>query len=403
MENLSVETWDFIRGHCRENVHELALQADKYPLVSMREAIVQIAGWQMAEKKIPLWANTPDIRYPQHLSMEQCSSEMTACYKATLVSGDTLTDLTGGLGVDCSFFARNFITVDYVEQQGQLCKLAVHNFSCLGLEQIRVHHSDGVAYLKRMDPVDWLYLDPARRDRKGGKVVLISDCEPDVSKLESLLVEKGSRVMVKLSPMLDMVSVLQMLKTIYEVHIIAVNNECKEMLVLLKKQFASAGNEGFEPMIHCEQIVHNSVNQHFSFTLSEEKNAVASMADAVGRYLYEPGAALMKGGPYKLLCERYGVKKLHANSHLYTSDSPVDFPGRSFRVEAVSVFGKKELKNFLFGIEKANLTVRNFPSTVEALRKKLKLKEGGNVYLFATTLCSGEKVLIKCAKRDGVL
>lgn len=398
MKELSPETLAFIDSHRGDDVRTLALQAKKYPAVDMAEAVVQIAGYQIAEKKVPLWAQTAGIRYPQHLSMEQCSSEVTARYKASLVSGDTLTDLTAGWGVDCSFLARNFRCADYVERQETLCRIAAHNFPLLGLPHVRIHCADAVEYLQSMEPVDCLFLDPARRDSHGGKTVAIAECEPDVCRLEPLLVEKGKTVMIKLSPMLDMASALRDLQYVRRIHVVSVNNECKELIILLRKapdeEEAAAG----EVIISCEQVVNNSVHQQFQFTFSEEKSAGCPLAESVGNYLYEPGTALLKAGPYRLLATRYGVEKLHPNSHLYTSSGLVDFPGRRFRVTAVSGFGKKDLKVLLEGVEKVNLTVRNFPSSVAELRKKLKLKEGGDTYLFATTLASGEKVLIRGEK-----
>lgn len=396
--NPSEETLRFIRLHRRDDVRALALQAAKYPDVDMAEAVVQIAGIQIAEKKIPQWAQTEGILYPKHLSMEQCSSEVTARYKASLVEGDSFADLTAGFGVDCSFIARRFRRADYVERQETLCCLAAHNFPLLGLSHINVHCADALTYLQAMAPVDCLFLDPARRDSHGGKTVAISDCEPDVSRLEPLLVEKGRTVMIKLSPMLDIAAVLRDLRCVREIHIISVNNECKELVVILRRDSDVSESIGKEIIISCEQLVNNSPSQHFDFTYAEEREAVCPITDKVGAYLYEPGAALLKAGAYRLLAARYGVSKLHLNSHLYTSDEPVAFPGRAFKVMAVSGFGKKDLKALLSGVEKANLTVRNFPSSVAELRKKLKLKEGGDTYLFATTLASGEKVLIKCRK-----
>lgn len=398
MKELSPETLAFIDSHRGDDVRTLALQAKKYPAVDMAEAVVQIAGYQIAEKKVPLWAQTAGIRYPQHLSMEQCSSEVTARYKASLVSGDTLTDLTAGWGVDCSFLARNFRCADYVERQETLCRIAAHNFPLLGLPHVRIHCADAVEYLQSMEPVDCLFLDPARRDSHGGKTVAIAECEPDVCRLEPLLVEKGKTVMIKLSPMLDMASALRDLQYVRRIHVVSVNNECKELIILLRKAPDEGEAAAGEVIISCEQVVNNSVHQHFQFTFSEEKSAGCPLAESVGNYLYEPGAALLKAGPYRLLATRYGVEKLHPNSHLYTSSGLVDFPGRRFRVTAVSGFGKKDLKVLLEGVEKANLTVRNFPSSVAELRKKLKLKEGGDTYLFATTLASGEKVLIRGEK-----
>ena len=390
---LSSETLRFIEENARADVRSLALQAKKYPQVDMAMAVVQIAGRQIAEAKVPSWYRTEGLLYPKHLSMEQCSSEATAIYKAGLVEGDTFADLTGGFGIDCSFLSRKFKQADYVERQAELCELARHNFPLLGLN-IGVHNEDGVEYLKQMHPVDVLFLDPARRDGHGGKTVAISDCEPDVSALEDLLVEKARTVMVKLSPMLDLSLALKALKYVREVHIVSVNNECKELLLMLEKTKDSS-----EIVIHCEQITGMGEHQHYAFTQEQERTSDCPLATEVGAYLYEPNASILKAGAYRSLTQAYPVKKLHASSHLYTSPYYIeDFPGRRFLVEAVNGFGKKELKALLQGLEKANLTIRNFPSSVADLRKRLKLKEGGDCYLFATTLSDESKVLIKCRK-----
>ena len=390
---ISSETLRFIEENARADVRSLALQAKKYPQVDMAMAVVQIAGRQIAEAKVPSWYHTEGLLYPKHLSMEQCSSEATAIYKAGLVEGDSFADLTGGFGIDCSFLSRKFKQADYVERQAELCELAKHNFPLLGLS-IGVHNEDGVEYLKQMQPVDCLFLDPARRDGHGGKTVAIADCEPDVSALEDLLVEKAKKVMVKLSPMLDLSLALKHLKYVREVHIVSVNNECKELLLILQKESASS-----DITIHCEHIVNASEHQSFSFTQEQERTSDSSLATEVGAYLYEPNASILKAGAYRSLTQIYACKKLHASSHLYTSEQFIeDFPGRRFKVEAVSGFGKKELKEFLQGMEKANLTIRNFPSSVADLRKRLKLKEGGEDYLFATTLADESKVMRKCRK-----
>lgn len=388
----------FLLEHRHDDVRTLALQAKKYPGIDLPEAVVQIAGRQIAEKKLPSWAAVDDLRYPRHLSMEQCSSELTARYKASLVSGERMADLTAGFGVDCSFLARRFRKADYVERQESLCRLAAHNFPLLGLSHVQIHCCDGTDYLRQMEPVDCLFLDPARRDSHGGKTVQIADCEPDVCSLEPLLVEKGKVVMIKLSPMLDLSTALKELQHVCAIHIVAVHNECKELIILLKKSESDTQSVRKEVIIHCEQIVDNLSSQHFSYSQAEEKEAVCPLAEQLEDYLYEPGAALMKAGPFRLIGQRYGLRKLHANSHLYTSEAAVDFPGRRFRITGCSGFGKKELKTLLQGVDKANLTVRNFPASVAELRKKLKLKEGGEVYLFATTLANGEKVLIRGEK-----
>ena len=395
---LSPETLRFIEENSRADVRSLALQAKKYPKVDMAMAVVQIAGRQIAEAKVPTWYRTEGLLYPKHLSMEQCSSEATAIYKASLVEGETFADLTGGFGIDCSFLSRKFKKADYVERQAELCELAKHNFPLLGLN-ILVHNEDGVEYLKQMNPVDVLFLDPARRDGHGGKTVAISDCEPDVSALEDLLVEKARKVVVKLSPMLDLSLALKTLKYVQEVHIVSVNNECKELLLILQKT-SNPSNVS----IHCEQIVNACEHQHYVFTQEQERMSDCPLANEVEAYLYEPNASILKAGAYRSLTQAYPVKKLHTSSHLYVSPHFIeDFPGRRFQVEAVSGFGKKELKDFLQGMEKANLTIRNFPSSVADLRKRLKLKEGGEDYFFATTLADESKVIIKCKKASSHL
>ena len=394
---VSPETLRFIEENIRADVRSLALQAKKYPQVDMAMAVVQIAGRQIAEAKVPSWYRVEGLLYPKHLSMEQCSSEVTALYKASLVEGETFADLTGGFGIDCSFLSRRFKKADYVERQAELCELAKHNFPLLGLN-IEVHNEDGVEYLKRMQPVDCLFLDPARRDGHGGKTVAISDCEPDVSVLEDLLVEKAKTVMVKLSPMLDLSLALKTLKNVREVHVVSVNNECKELLLILQKQSISS-----DVSIQCEHIV-NDLHQHFVFTQEQERISDCPLTSQVETYLYEPNASILKAGAYRSLTQSCEVKKLHPSSHLYTSSHFIeDFPGRRFQVEAVSGFGKKELKTFLQGMEKANITIRNFPSSVADLRKRLKLKEGGEDYIFATTLADESKILIKCKKVPSVL
>ena len=390
---VSAETLQYIKEHVHDDVRLLALQAKKFPEVDMAFAVTQIAGRQIASVKLPTWAAESDLFYPRHLSMEQCSSEATALYKSGLVHGDTFADLTGGFGVDCSFLSRRFRTSHYVERQSELCDLARHNFPLLGLN-IEVHHQDGVSYLQQMQPVDCIYLDPARRDGHGGKTVAISDCEPDLCQLEELLVTKARTVLVKLSPMLDLSLALKELRYVREVHIVTVQSECKELLLLLRKDSAES-----EVAIHCVQLLVGGEQRRYVFTQEQERCADCPLAPAVGAYLYEPNASILKAGAYRSLTQAYPVKKLHASSHLYTSDSLVtDFPGRTFKVIAVAGFGKKELKNLLGGLEKANLTIRNFPSSVAELRKRLKLKEGGDDYLFATTLANGEKVLVHCRK-----
>ena len=393
------ETLDFIRRHRSDDVRTLALQAARYPGVDVPWALTQIAGWQAARTKVPSWAACEGIVYPAHLPMEQCSSEVTARYKAALVAGlggphGTLADLTGGFGIDCAFLSEGFAHAAYVERQEALCQAARHNFALLCLTHIDVHCADSVEYLRQMPPVDWLFLDPARSDGHGGKTVAIADCEPDVSALEPLLLEKASCVLVKLSPMLDLSQALHTLHSVGEAHIVSVAGECKELLLWLSRQ---ASLHPDDVPIRCVNLPADAAP--FTFTRRQEQSLPCPLAEAPHAYLYEPNASLLKAGAFRSVACIYKVEKLHPNSHLYTSDEALPcFPGRMFCVDGWCGFGKKEVKALLDGVPRANLTVRNFPATVAELRRRLRLAEGGDVYVFATTLADGRKALIRCSK-----
>lgn len=394
---ISPETLLFIREHQAEDVRALALQSKKYPHVDMPTAITQIAGRQIAAEKIPSWKEIDDIWYPKHLSLEQCSSEITARYKATLLqsqsqSNSSFADLTGGFGIDCSFLAAGFQSATYVERQSELCEIAAHNFPILNLNHIEVKNDDGVEHLQAMPPVDCIFLDPARRNEHGGKTVAISDCEPNVAQLEELLLSKARRVMIKLSPMLDLTLALKELGHVEQAHIISVNNDCKELLLILSPAATQ------EIAIHCVNLSAKG-EQHFIFTREQELQSECSYTDTLGSYLYEPNASLLKAGAFRSLAAVYPLLKLHPNSHLYTSDTLIeDFPGRIFRIVNHYRLNKKEIKEGLSDIKKANITIRNFPATVAELRKRIKLSEGGDTYLFASTMKSEQKVLIRCEK-----
>lgn len=397
---LTEETLQFIREHRKDNVRNLALQAHKYPTVDVPAAIIQIVGRQIAEEKIPAWAAREGILYPTHLSMEQCSSEVTANYKVKIVSDTgygsrkTFTDLTGGFGIDCAFLSACFQQSAYVERQETLCTIAAHNFSLLNLKQVMVCHEDSIRYLQMMEPVDWIFIDPARRDGHGGKTIAISECEPDVSALENLLLEKASHVLVKLSPMLDLTLALHDLKHVQAAHVVSVNNECKELLLVLER-----GKELVpeEIPIHCINLTASQKVQKLLFTRQQEKEHTCPYTPTLKTYLYEPNASILKAGAFRSVSSIYNVEKLHPNSHLYTSDEYIpDFPGRKFRITDSSSLNKKELKKLIGTEKKANLTVRNFPANVAELRKRLKLAEGGDIYLFATTLADEKKLLIAC-------
>lgn len=386
------KTREFIAAHRSDDTRTLALQAQRYPGVDMRQAVTQIEGWQAARDKLPAWAATEGITYPPKLSMEQCSSEATALYKCSIAAGDSLADLTGGFGIDCSYLARGFKRATYIERNPLLCDIARSNFALLGLSHIEIINGNSEEQLDALPHQEWIYIDPARRDGDGRKVVALNECEPNVVELEQKLLEKSENIMVKCSPMLDITAATRSLPHTRAVHIVAVNNECKELLLLL------AGGEQQESIpVHCTDI-HKERTATFTFTTGEEEEATATYSTDIGNYLYEPNAAVQKAGCYRTLSKRLGVTKLHPNSQLYTADEYIaDFPGRIFRVERVTGFSKSEVKK-IQQLGRANITVRNFPESVQQLRKRLKLADGGDNYLFATTLAGGGKVLAICKK-----
>lgn len=375
--------------------------------VHVARAVQQIEGWRMARHKLPTWAACDDILYPPRLAMEQCSSEAAARYKAAIIrsyqTADSspkkdvcqsntprLTDLTGGLGVDCAFMAAAFCEVTYVERNPDLCAIAATNFKALGLHHIRTVSGDGSKVLEELPMQDWIYLDPARRDGAGRKMVSLADCEPDVVRLMPLLHSHARWVMVKCSPMLDITQALRQLTSMQEVHVVSVQNECKELLFVTSAI----------PIVHAVSLrTDGSVESDCTFTPSDEQACQPAYADVIGRWLYEPNAALLKAGCFKLPAVRYGLQKLHPNSHLYTSDTLcTTFPGRTFEVVGSSGFGKHDVKSLLGDLRKANLSIRNFPDSVEGLRRRLHLAEGGDDYLFATLLTGGKKMLVRCRK-----
>lgn len=385
---MNEQTQRFIRENANKDIRTLALSGSKYPDVDMPFALDQIAGRQTARKKIPRWAAIDDVVYPPHLSMEQCSSEQTALYKASMVEGETLVDLTGGFGVDFSFMSGGFKKAIYVERQKHLCEIADSNFRVLKLAGVDVICGDGVEYLETLDHVSWIYLDPARRNEHGGKTYAISDCMPDVTEIKDLLLAKADKVMVKLSPMLDWrKAVADLGNCVSEVHIVSVDNECKELLLIMQREAAEL------------KVVCVNNDEVFVFGSSDDTSSTESTNSSTAPYLYEPNASIMKAGCFAELERAFGAKQVERNSHLFVSEHFIeDFPGRKFRVEKVTTLNKKDIKNALDGIVKANITVRNFPMSVEQLRKRLKIKEGGSDYIFATTLMDKSHVLLLCSR-----
>ena len=501
-EIMNQATQDFIRQHQDEDVRQLAFLGSKYPEVNMPFALDQIRGRKMAHVKLLRWASIEGIIYPPHISMEQCSSEQTALYKAELAARllglsvsssenekecekasnshfskicefasegavdsefaqnedtckkqQTLTecdkyvnksegepneedfseeiefvDLTGGFGVDFSYIASRLgVKSMYVERQAHLCEAAKENFERLGLKNVSVKNGDGIevlhsfhskknaasdslgiteeqsqSLLKTNLGLKLIFIDPARRDDAGNKVVSLKDCTPDVTLLQEEMLSKADYVIIKLSPMLDWHRAISELSHVREVHIISVNNECKELLLVLSArnmgdvEASSADGE----VKHAGNLRIYCVNDAQSFVCDEldmESSSVIIAPPVLEemQYLYEPNASLMKAGCFSVLSERYGARMLSKNSHLFVSMEPIeDFPGRSFRIIAISSFNKKELKRYLSGIAKANIATRNFPLSVAELRKRLKLKDGGETYIFATTLSNESHVLV---------
>ena len=501
-------TQDFIRQHQDDDVRQLAFLGNKYPEVDMLFALDQIRGRKMARVKLPRWASLEGIIYPPHISMEQCSSESTALYKAELAArllgqpvpssenekesekasnshfskicefasegaldsefaknegtcekkqiltkigknvNETkenvreedfseeieFVDLTGGFGVDFSYIAARLgVKSMYVERQAHLCEAAKENFGRLGLKNVIVKNGDGIEVLHSFHPkikdaasaddslgitydqprsllktnlgLKIIFIDPARRDDAGNKVVSLKDCTPDVTVLQEEMLSKADYVIIKLSPMLDWHRAISELSHVREVHIISVNNECKELLLVLsarnmdgKEVSSTDGEDG--GVNHAGNLRIYCINDTQSFVCDESDMETSSVKIAPStledmQYLYEPNASLMKAGCFGVLSERYDARILSKNSHLFVSREPIEaFPGRSFRIIAVSSFNKKELKRHLSGITKANIATRNFPLSVAELRKRLKLKDGGETYIFATTLSDESHVLM---------
>ena len=384
-------TLEFIRIHADEDVRQLAFLGKKNPEVNMAYALDQIAGRQKARVKIPSWASIDGIVYPPHISMEQCSSEQTARYKASIAGyGDKIVDLTAGFGVDMAFMSAGFKEAVHVEMQPQLCAISSENYKHLGLNHVQVVCSDGVGYLHQMEHADLIFIDPARRDQHGARTYGIADCTPNVLEIIDEMLQKADRVMIKLSPMLDWQKTVADVGNVSQVHIVSVGNECKELLLEVKK------GKDEKVKVFCvndDQVFSYEIGETHPFTPSPLHSFTPSPLHSFTpsplhsfTFLYEPNASVMKAGCFNLISHRFGITQPYANSHLFLSDKLVEgFPGRGFVIERVSTMNKRELKEALAGIDKANVAVRNFPLSVADLRKRLKLKDGGDVYIFATT------------------
>ena len=397
-------TIDFIREHAEADVRQLALQGTKKTEVNLTYALEQIAGRQKAKTKLPSWADIDGHIYPPHLSMEQCSSEQTSRYKASIAGkGALVVDLTAGFGVDMAFISQGFGRAVHVERQPQLCAISSENYKLLGLHHIEVICGDGVSYLHTMPHANLIFIDPARRDEHGGRTYGIADCTPNVMEILDEMLEKADCVMLKLSPMLDWrkaVEDIQQIGSAYvsEVHIVSVDNECKELLVKVKR-WKSENVKNYK--VVCVNLQHDHTREVFEFEKPSSllPSSFTFSPFHVFTFLFEPNASIMKAGCFELLAQRFGTKQLDANSHLFVSDTDIpDFPGRRFIIEKTTSMNKRELKAVLEGVTSANITVRNFPMSVAELRKKLRLKDGGDKFIFATTVANEGHKLFICHK-----
>ncbi|MCD7977149.1 MAG: class I SAM-dependent methyltransferase [Tannerellaceae bacterium] len=390
---LNEVTKQFIKEHAGDDPVRLLLSAARYPEVDMPFAVEQIQARKQIKDKLPGWYQHTDLIFPSKISAEQCSSESTAFYKQQLVEeGQSLCDLTGGLGIDSYYFSRKVRQVTYIERFPEYCEAARQNFSVLQADNVIVKNGDATELLQDIDQVDVFYIDPARRGGGNKRVFALQDCEPDLPRLLPQLLQKAPRVIAKLSPMVDIKMTLDLLPGTTAIHVLSVKNDCKELLFVIEGE-----PDRIDPVIYCWNL---SSDREELFTTSpeEEKRLSVGSAADIKRYLYEPNTSVLKAGAFKAVT-RTGVEKLHPHSHLYTSEELVnDFPGRKFRIEEVIPFTGKTAKNLSKDIPQANITVRNFPLTVEELRKRTRIKEGGDIYLFATTCLANEKALVKCRK-----
>ncbi|MDL2315176.1 class I SAM-dependent methyltransferase [Bacteroidales bacterium OttesenSCG-928-C19] len=381
---------NFINEHQNDDVRKLLLQKNKYPDIDIPFAVQQIEGRKKALEKFPEIAKNENFIYPQKESMEQCSSEHTARYKASLIHNATVADITGGLGIDSFYFAETNNEVFHIERNPELQAIASHNFSVFKKDNIESNCVDAIDFLRNTEHnFDLIYLDPARRDKQKQKVFLFRDCEPNIIEHAELFFDKAKKVLIKASPFLDISKAVQELENVAAVHIVSVKNECKELLF-------EWGNRSLSPLqIHCINIIARENIQSFSFPYDEEKNASIGYSNEVLRYIYEPNTSIIKSGGFKSFGNAYNLKKLHPNSHLYTSDELIgSFQGRSLLVEEVFALDKKEIGERLPD-RKANVIVRNFPMSVDEIKTKFRIKDGGDTYLYFTTLNNERKVVVK--------
>lgn len=385
---LNTEIQDFINSNLKSDITKLILKGCPFTHVSIQEIAEQIISKNKCESKLPTWFKTPNCYFPNKLNIEQTSSEITAKYKSDLIHGNSLIDITGGLGVDTFYFSQKVKNITYCEVNETLFPISTHNFQQLGTKNIATYNNDGLEFLKNTkEKFDWIYIDPSRRDDVKGKVFLLNDCLPNIPQNLNFLFEKSNNLFIKLSPILDLTSAVNELNFVKEIHVVAIENEVKELLFILEKNYAQTIN------IKTVNISKSNV-QTFNFKFQETVNATFSEPK---KFLFEPNAAILKAGGFSQIAHQLNIEKLHQHAHLYTSNTLIDFPGRVFEIQHCISYDKKEIKKFIPS-KKANITTRNFPETVAQIRNKTGLKDGGNLYLFFTTNLNNQRIVLICKK-----
>lgn len=380
---------NFILKNLNTDIMSVLLKNPIFEEISNRELTEQLEARKKCEKKLPTWFASSNIYYPNKLNIEQTSSEITAQYKAELVSGKSLVDVTGGLGVDSYFFSQKIDQVDHCELDQNLSEIAAHNFKILGVDNVNTHAQNGLDFTKNSkSEFDWIYIDPSRRDNLKQRVFFLSDCLPNVVENLDLLFSKSKNILIKTAPLLDITAGINELKYIKEIHVVAINNDVKEVLYILQRDYT--GSIAIKTINKTSQQ-----DQVFDFKLESEKEALSQFSEPL-TYLYEPNAAVLKSGAFKILGKALQLEKLHVNTHLYTSNHLIDFPGRRFKIESTFPYNKTSIKKA--GIKNANITTRNFPESVATIRKKMKIKDGGQIYLFFTKNLTENVVVLRCFK-----
>ena len=389
---LNTVNQEYINKNLDSDTTSLLFKKNETISVEIKKLIEQIEAKKRCQKKLPTWFNSDNIYYPNKLNIEQTSSEITAEYKSSLISGNSIIDLTGGFGVDCYYFAKQFKNVTHCEINEDLSEIVKHNYQQLKIDNIHCLNTDGIAHIKQsQETFDWIYIDPSRRHDSKGKVFFLNDCLPNVPEYLELLFNHSKRILIKTSPLLDFSIGINELKNVKTIHVVAVNNEVKELLWILEKDYDKGIN------IATINLKSNKTEE-FEFPLNKESEAVVSYTEPLN-YLYEPNSAILKSGAFKSIASQLNVYKLHVNSHLYTYNKLIKFPGRRFKIDKVLPYNKKLLKKEFMYI-KANISIRNFPETVNQIRSKFSIKDGGDMYLFFTTNCNNEKIILVCSKAD---